>query len=239
MPQALQYRHVNRSQAEKGWDIVHYPCFGMFWFLHFDLAGSPIYDEIVAKVKEGALLLDLGCALGQDIRRLVYDGAPQEHLIGLDLRQEFIDLGFELFQDRTSLHSTFVAQDFLDDAQSLEPWAGNLKIINSGYFMHLWGWEGQLNVAKRIVSLLSLQGGSIVTGVHFGSEETGHTTKVPENVDPLFLHDCDTLKRLWEQVGRETQTRVSVWMATERDEDYLRLDPKAFRLRWYVRLWRD
>ncbi|CAG8905389.1 unnamed protein product [Penicillium egyptiacum] len=224
-------------QAEKGWNLRQYPCFGMFWFLHFDLAESPIYDEILASVKDGAFLLDLGCGLGQGTRRLVYDGAPQANIIGLDLSKEFIDLGFELFNDQASLRSTFLVQDFFEDSESLDRWAGGFNIINSGYFMHLWDWNGQLKVAKRMISLFSLRGGNIVTGVNFGSEETGRWAKAPADLDGLFLHGCMTFRRLWEQVGRETQTRLSVWSAMERDEDHARLDPKGLRLRWYVKLW--
>lgn len=210
----------------------------MLWFLHFDLAQSPIYGDILASLKNGALLLDLGCGLGQDIRRLVHDGAPQKSILGLDLNEQFIDLGFELFQDRTSMGCTFIIQDFFDQTKCLEKWTGRFNVINSGYFMHLWDWEGQVKVAKRMISILALHESCIVTGVHFGSENTGLWEKVPADNDPIFLHDSASLTELWQQVGKQTQTEISVWTTTEHNDDHTKLDPKGHCLRWYVKLSR-
>ncbi|PYH80495.1 hypothetical protein BO82DRAFT_286451 [Aspergillus uvarum CBS 121591] len=210
----------------------------MFWFLHFDLAKSPIYQEILSNVQDGTLLLDLGCGLGQDIRRLVYDGAPQDNIIGLDLHRGFIDLGFELFNDRNTLRSAFVVQDFFERSQIPQSQASRIRIINSGYFMHLWDWDGQIKVAKHMISLLSLEEDGIVTGMHFGSKQTGVWEKVPADNDPIFLHDPVSFKSLWQQVGSETETKLDVWSSIEQDEDHMRLDPNGLRLRWYVRVFR-
>ena len=80
--------------------------------------------------------MDLGCGLGQDLRVLVRDGTPAENLVGLDLMREYIDLGYELFQDRERLSSTFIAQDFFEDTPEIENIARKAKVINFGYFMH-------------------------------------------------------------------------------------------------------
>ncbi|KOC16897.1 hypothetical protein AFLA70_228g001690 [Aspergillus flavus AF70] len=225
-----------RAIAKRGWDKLHYPCFKMCLFLHFDLAQSPIYDEILSRVKNGSVVFDLGCGLGQDIRRLVYDGAPPENLIGLDIYQEYIDLGFELFHDRDRLSSTtFIARDFFDYHLNLMQWANRHKIVNSGYFMHLWNWDGQVKVAKRILESMCLQKDDIITGVHFGSAETGTWKEDPISKDPMYRHNSKTFSRLWEQVGRETKTRWAVWSTMEHDKYLVKLDPNGLRLRWYVR----
>ena len=36
------------------------------------------------EIQSGSLFLDMGCGLGQDLQRLVHNGAPAEGLIGLD-----------------------------------------------------------------------------------------------------------------------------------------------------------
>ncbi|KAF5865993.1 hypothetical protein ETB97_001571 [Aspergillus alliaceus] len=54
-----------------GWTIKSYPCFEKLGFLHFDLMQSPICDTIIAQTQASSLFLDLGCGLGQDIRRLI------------------------------------------------------------------------------------------------------------------------------------------------------------------------
>jgi cyclopropane fatty-acyl-phospholipid synthase-like methyltransferase len=60
----LQYSHAHYVQFP-------YACVGQFSFLQLSIASSPIYPEILRRVKEGDKLLDLGCAFGQELRRLV------------------------------------------------------------------------------------------------------------------------------------------------------------------------
>nr|XP_001395631.2 hypothetical protein ANI_1_1890104 [Aspergillus niger CBS 513.88] len=108
-------------------------------------AGSPVYEEIISHLKMSSIMLDLGCGFGQDIRRLVYDGAPAENIFGLDKEEEFIELGFDLFRDRATLKSTFLVDDFLKPSAKLVQLAGHIHIINSGYFLHLWDWNGQVD----------------------------------------------------------------------------------------------
>ena len=49
------------------------------------------------------MFLDVGCCLGTDMRKLVFDGVPAQNLVGIELRQQYIDLGFDLFRDRNRL----------------------------------------------------------------------------------------------------------------------------------------
>lgn len=58
-------------------------------------------------------LLDIGCCLGQDLRKLVFDGIPSSQLIGLDLQKGFIELGYELFRDRGRFDARFCVADML------------------------------------------------------------------------------------------------------------------------------
>lgn len=48
-----------------------YPCIGAFRFLDMSIPKQPIYPEILERLKAGQKLLDVGCALGQELRRLV------------------------------------------------------------------------------------------------------------------------------------------------------------------------
>jgi SAM-dependent methyltransferase len=90
-------------------------------FLHFDIYHSPFYQMILKQARAGSLFLNLGCGFSQDIRRLVYDGAPLENLMELELRQDFVDLGNELFQDKSRLKSNFLVQSFFEDTRDDEP----------------------------------------------------------------------------------------------------------------------
>lgn len=43
------------------------------------------YASIIERLKAGSTLLDIGCFLGQDLRRLVADGAPPDKLYAIDI----------------------------------------------------------------------------------------------------------------------------------------------------------
>ncbi|OJJ70222.1 hypothetical protein ASPBRDRAFT_129693, partial [Aspergillus brasiliensis CBS 101740] len=179
-------------------------------------------------------LLDLGCGLGQEIRRLVYDGAPAESIVGLDISDVFIDLGFDLFKDRTTLKSTFLVEDLLRPSPKLDQFTGRIHLINSGYFLHLWDWNGQISVAKRMIDLLALQEDDLITGVQFGREDAG-LWEVLTLKYSIFLHNPASFAKMWRRIGEETGTRWLVWSRTECEKSLAQMTPNGFRLRWYVR----
>lgn len=47
--------------------------------------------------------LDLGTCLGQDVRKLIFDGAPVDSVYGTDLLAEFVEIGYDLFRDEEKL----------------------------------------------------------------------------------------------------------------------------------------
>lgn len=73
--------------------------------LELDLHRMSIYPEILERVKFGDKFLDLGCALGQELRHLVHDGAPSTNLYGCDLTPDLINVGYDLFNDHATLQS--------------------------------------------------------------------------------------------------------------------------------------
>ena len=70
-------------QREKAWQTFPYPCIGKFDFLTLSISIHPCYSRVLATLAAPdaqANLLDLGCCFGQDIRKLVHDGAPAINL---------------------------------------------------------------------------------------------------------------------------------------------------------------
>ncbi|KAI2791638.1 hypothetical protein POX_c04504 [Penicillium oxalicum] len=225
----IQYTKIEPKNMEK--HIIHVlPLLQKFMFLQLDLYHSPSYKLVLEQIRRGNLFLDLGCALGQDIRRLVYDGAPSENLIGLELRGGFVDLGYELFQDKSHLQSQFLVQSFFEDTPKLTSLRGKVKVVNSGMFMHLWGWEKQVEVAKRMMELLVPEEGSMITGLHFGSWSAKMWETMKES--PMFVHSPDTLKSLWNQCAQETGTCWEFQCLVEEADDCQDLDSEALKLRW-------
>ncbi|OJI96677.1 hypothetical protein ASPVEDRAFT_36083 [Aspergillus versicolor CBS 583.65] len=216
--------------AKEAFGIESFPCFQKFTFLQFYLCRSPKYQLILEEIKAGNLFLDLGCGLGQEIRRLVYDGAPSENLIALELQQGFVDLGYKLFQDREHLKSNFLVQSFFEDTPEIMGLAGKVRVINSGMFMHLWDWDAQVKAAKRMIKLLTAEKGAIIAGLHFGCPSPGMWKAVKDS--PMFIHNQYSLKGLWDQCAHETGTSWDFQCVVEKSEDWQDLDPEALNLRW-------
>lgn len=163
----------------------------------------PQYNEIVSRVQDGEKLLDLGCCFGQELRRLIFDGAPAENLYGADLRPEFFDLGYELFLDREKCQAKFIAADLFEEPEELMALSGKLSIIYAGAFFHLFDRPQQLAVAKMVTKLLKPEVGSMVLGRQVGSVTPGVYEHGTNPTSRMFRHDEQTWKDLWAEAGRD------------------------------------
>lgn len=188
------------------------------------------YRRRHSQVGEPRLFLDLNCGLGQDIRRLVYDAALSENLVGLELRQGIVHLGYELFQDKSELISRFLVQSFFADTTEILSLAKKVNVINSGMFIHLWDWDNQIEVGKRMISLLIPEAGAIITGLHFGSRSAGIWVSVKDS--PMFVHNANTLNDLWDQCAQETGTSWNFQCVVTEIDHCQDLDSEACNLRW-------
>eukprot|EP00741_Cyanophora_paradoxa_P014005 tig00020723_g13519.t1 len=75
---------------------------------------SRVLEELRKDTTPPPLLLDVGCCTGTDLRKLVLDGVPASALVGIELDDRFLELGYELFQDRGNANAPrFYAMDFL------------------------------------------------------------------------------------------------------------------------------
>lgn len=92
----------------------------------------------------GHQLVDLGCAFAQDIRQLVFNGVPAKNIHGVELEQEFVnlgyDLGYDLFFDKEHLSSEFLIADIFGKDSALENLDGKIDIVYASNFFHLFGW---------------------------------------------------------------------------------------------------
>lgn len=122
-----KYSHIPPEDIERvvvdfrdrAWETYPFPCIGAFNFLDFWLATrNLLYPRLLARLKGGATFLDIGCCLGHDIRKLVFDGVPGENLAGVELRQGYIDLGYEFFRDKDTLGAKMYQGDVLEPVRS-------------------------------------------------------------------------------------------------------------------------
>lgn len=183
----------------------------MFRFLDLSLSTFPVYPDIIARLQAGnTTFLDLGCCFGQEIRKLVHDGAPADCLYGSDLRAEFFEQGYELFGDRSTLKSTFIPSDiFQDDSDLLKQLSGKIDIVYTGSFFHLFTLDEQKRVAEQVVKLVRPQPGSLIIGRQVGAVKAGEFSRGGADKS-RFRHNEESWKEFWHDVGEKTGTAWEV-----------------------------
>jgi hypothetical protein len=183
----------------------------MYRFMDISIATLPTYPEILRRTRDGHKFLDLGCCLGQEIRQLVFDGAPSENTFGSDLYGGYFPVGYKLFRDQDKLRTNFIAADVFDDTSRLMELEGKMDIIYAGALFHLFGLEDQKKIATRIVQLLVPHPGSMVCGQQSGNETPGeYGRKGDTSGRKSFRHNPDSWKELWEHVGEITGSKWEV-----------------------------
>ncbi|KFY60093.1 hypothetical protein V497_03867 [Pseudogymnoascus sp. VKM F-4516 (FW-969)] len=198
------------EMRDRAWKIYPYPCIGMFRFVNVTLLKSPHYPTILSRLKnDNHIFLDLGCCFGSEIRQLTADGAPSENLYGSDLRPEFWELGFDLFRDRERLKSSFLVGDVFDASSELGKLDGKVDILHAASFFHLFTYEQQLEVGKRIVKLLRPVEGSLVLGRMVGNTEPGLLTS-KDGKKTLYRHNEESWAGLWQEISELTGVKFEV-----------------------------
>ncbi|KAH6722067.1 hypothetical protein BKA61DRAFT_701140 [Leptodontidium sp. MPI-SDFR-AT-0119] len=196
------------SIRDKAWDVHPLPCIGQFRFIDFSLSRSTSYPRVLELLKSGGKLLDLGCCFGQDLRKLVHDGAPASSLYGADLRSEFIDLGYDLFLDRNRIGVQFLTADIFDPNSSLKQLDGQMSVVYIGLLLHLFDWEGQRKACERIVGFLKPEKGVLVLGQQVGSLVACDVMSGGER--KVTRHDLASFEKLWKEVGERTGSQWEV-----------------------------
>ncbi|KAI0881674.1 uncharacterized protein GGS22DRAFT_54861 [Annulohypoxylon maeteangense] len=190
------FKHIYRVRDE-AWEILPYVCVGCFRFLDFPASLSPAYPEVLERVRAGETLLDMGCGLGQDIRKYVYDGAPADNLIGVDVESRFHDLGYELFKDRDTLKARLVTGDVFED-DFLSEFRGKIDIIFVGSFLHLFTYEQQIKIMAHVTKLLKNRKGSMIFGRHMATAQAGGAFNTSATGWSLYYHSPETINQLLE-----------------------------------------
>lgn len=143
---------------------------------------------------------------------------PSENTYGSDLRQEFIDLGYELFKDKGKLKTTFLAANVFDDDSPLTHIYGQMSIVYTGSFFHLFNYEEQFAAAKRVVQLLTPAKGAMIVGRQVGNANAGEYTAegFPGERDRI-RHNPKSWTAFWNEVGEATGTKWKVEVELDPD----------------------
>ena len=206
-PPESQITHV-LSLRNRAYQSHPYPCLGRFRFMDLDLSNHPRYSEILSRLKspdEDELFLDFGCCVGQDIRKLLLDGAPVSKIYGSDILPEFIETGYELFRDKSTFPSDhFVAPaDAFDESgdNALARFDGKVSILHISAVFHLFGLEQQRKLARRCLKLLSHKKKCLVLGGQTANINAGEYPR--GNGGMRWRHNSESWAQLWENAARE------------------------------------
>ncbi|KAL4902295.1 hypothetical protein BDW74DRAFT_62756 [Aspergillus multicolor] len=222
IPAAKILQHV-QDLRDRAFKVFPYACIGQASFLELSIASSACYPEMLERVKQGEKLLDLGCAFGQELRQLIYDGAPASNLYGSDLRPEFLELGHDLFADHNSkMH--LIAADILDgDSELTAHLAGQVDITYISLFLHVFDFEQQVTVAKRVLDLLVPRPGPLIVCRVIACRDQGVFSYESARL-PYYYHDRASWERLWERVQEETGITLDV-NTREQEDDMAKKHP--------------
>ncbi|KIW97758.1 uncharacterized protein Z519_01342 [Cladophialophora bantiana CBS 173.52] len=238
IPPEAQKEHV-KTVRDRAFKSHPYPCLGRWRFLELDLSSHPLYhshilpmlasskeqkapepeeaSEVVGKNETpGWIFLDLGCCLGQDIRKLIFDGGDARRIYGADLRPEFIDIGYALFrdEDRFPRAEHFVAPadvfDFSPDSELSRKCDGRVGILHATSVFHLFNWDEQVVMARRCLQLMTATHGRVlICGCQVGNENPGEFPR-RRGGGTRYRHNEASWKKMWDEIVRQEPTRDKV-----------------------------
>ncbi|KAL0936799.1 methyltransferase domain-containing protein [Colletotrichum truncatum] len=225
------------TMRDKIWDVFPYPCVGHFSFLDLNLKQRPIYPRMVARLQEpDGRHLEVACCIGQDLRKLVYDGVPSQNITAVELEQGYIDAGYELFRDKDTLKTRFVIADMLaEDNQTLNAMEGQFDTAHLGQCLHLWDRNDQMVVLKRVIRMLKQKPGVIIVG-HLVGHADG--IELPANFNkPSLRHNLQTWESMWSDISKETNTQWKLRTVIGDDIGHHR-NAGAKKPAWWDKNWR-
>ncbi|KAJ6618122.1 hypothetical protein B0H10DRAFT_2030718 [Mycena sp. CBHHK59/15] len=234
-PEALK-SHIIDVQT-KAYDLYGHHCIRSFAFTRTKISTLPAYRHVLSlgRQRDGAILLDLGCCFGTDLRKIASDGFPVQNLLASDLRRTFWDLGHELFRSSPETFPVvFLAGDALDptflkpsapllsfDAvtappplaslTTLTPLCGTVSAIHISSVFHLFFEPQQLELARALAGLLSPLPGSVIFGSHVGRHIKGFREEsLCSGGQHMFCHSPESWQEMWEEVFPGGTIKVDV-----------------------------
>ncbi|KAI0472211.1 hypothetical protein F4859DRAFT_522162 [Xylaria cf. heliscus] len=212
VPRDQQAEHIHLIR-DKAWEVRAYPCIGLGVWLTPQLRRLPVYESIMTQVRNGASLMDVGTFIGHDLRRLAYDGAPSEKLIGVDI-VNFSELSYEFFRDRGRFHGRFIEADFLSSSPELLALKGQIDIVVVSQLLHQWDWENQAKALETLITFTKPAPGSSIVGNQIGNTvaQSVNVKRLPSAT--IWRHNQESLAKMFEVAGKATgsQWENQAWL---------------------------
>lgn len=203
-----QMKEIN----QKALQIYPYRCIQTYSYLTTRMAKNPFYASVLENIST-KYVLDIGCCVGSDMRRLILDGATSEYMLGVDLESAFFQIGFEIFQDQLKLpKNIFIQADIFED-DFIEKIQNGMKmrkmnsnrlfqgfdLVQLGAVIHLLTEEKIEYLLKVIYDRLLRKEGTLI-GQTMGT--TLASTNIKGEVgDVKFFHSKESLINVMSRVG--------------------------------------
>ncbi|KAI0320795.1 hypothetical protein OF83DRAFT_1162217 [Amylostereum chailletii] len=202
-----------------------YPCIRAYHHVSLMMSMNKIYPRIVQAGKDNAdaVLLDIGCCMGTDVRKLTSDGFPASQILACDLRSEFLALGHKLYADVATCSIHFFPADIftipisasasviaevsseiaITQSTNIADLIGRVTFIYTGALFHLWDESTQRALALRLARLLKRVPGAIIFGRHQGLPEAG---LIDDHLKRTrYGHLTSSWTGLWQSVFEEVE----------------------------------
>ena len=144
----------------------------------------------------------------------VADGVPAENLIGTDIHGKYFACGYDLFNDKETLNSLFLAADIFNKDSVLEQLHGKIDIVWLGSFLHLFNWSGQVEALKHIMKLLKPSPDGLIVGRLMGNTTAGEFAHPSAPQKTMYIHHEQSFKRMFhtagDALGEKWETEVKV-----------------------------
>jgi SAM-dependent methyltransferase len=210
-----------RLARSKLWALDPSPWAGRWTFLIPGLAQLPWYnDTVVVPAKAGGIIIDIGCGIGGDVRKLLVDiGRPgteannvkaEPQLYAVDSRPEMWDVGDELFGIEPRIK--FLKADAFDSFENgslLSRLHNKADVIVFCLFLDQFHWYHQLDILVSAVRLSKV--GTQVVGYSLGSsrDPAGEYRGLGDSHSRMY-HSPLSFKTLWFDLECKTQTTWTV-----------------------------
>ncbi len=171
----------------------------------------------------------------------------------------FWDCGHELFKTSPETYpAAFLAGDILDSSiiaprdpfyttpdasrpsllvlSSLTPLQGHVSAIHASAFFHLFEEETQLQIARRLATLLSPAPGSVIFGSHGALPTKGQRHEHMSGMTTtMFCHSPQSWQELWDgQVFAKGTVRVEVDLQMSNRSDLALKETPFYWLVWSI-----
>lgn len=191
------------------------------------LSLHPSYSSLLSRLcSSTTTFLDLGTCVGQDLRKLVYDGAPSQNLFGSDIFPQYESVGYELFRDRETFQGHFITADLFDTTSEspLVKTERTWDVINIVMFLHVFDWNTQILACKRVLQLLSRKSGSMIIGAQTGSTEPEeHVLKPPFVAEgehkTVYRQSKETFTEMWKIVEKDEDVKLRIQVQYDEQKD--------------------